>query len=112
MMNKYMLILFDNIDEYRELSPEEMQAEICLHMKWIEELGEHYDSGEPLLPDAKSIVGKEKIVSDGPFIEAKELVGGFYIINANSLEEATELAKACPVLLQGGKIEVRPVMNM
>lgn len=111
-MNKYMLILFDNIEAFRESSPEEMQAEIDLHMKWINELGEHYDSGEPLHMEAKNIKGKDKIVTDGPFIESKELIGGFYIISANSMEEATELAKGCPVLILGGSIEVREVMKM
>ncbi|MEQ9309473.1 MAG: YciI family protein [Balneolaceae bacterium] len=111
-MNKYMLILFDNIEAFKESSPEDMQAEIGLHMKWIEDLGDHYDSGEPLHMEAKNIKGKDKIVSDGPFIEAKELVGGFYIINANSLEEATELAKGCPVLRLGGSIEVREIIKM
>ncbi|MBO6522593.1 MAG: hypothetical protein JJ971_02100 [Balneolaceae bacterium] len=111
-MNKYMLILFDNIEAFLESSPEEMQEEINLHMKWIEDLGDHYDSGEPLHLEAKNIKGKEKVVSDGPFIEAKELVGGFYIIKANSLDEATDLAKGCPVLRLGGSIEVREVMKM
>lgn len=111
-MNKYMLILFDNVEAFQESSPEEMQEEIGLHMKWIENLGDHYDSGEPLHLEAKNIKGKQKVVSDGPFIEAKEMIGGFYIINANSLDEATELAKECPVLRLGGSIEVREVMKM
>ncbi|GAB5410097.1 MAG: YciI family protein [Balneolaceae bacterium] len=111
-MNKYMLILFDNMEAFENSSPEEMQAEIQLHMNWIEDLGDHYDSGEPLHMKAKNIKGKEKVVSDGPFIEAKELVGGFYIINANTLDEATELAKGCPVLGHGGSIEVREIMDM
>lgn len=111
-MNKYMLILFESDTAYGGFSPEEMQQEIALHGQWIQSLGDHFDSGEPLLPAAKSIKGKEKIVTDGPYIEAKELVSGFYILNANSLEEATELGKGCPVLRLGGKVEVREVMKM
>ncbi len=107
-----MLILFDKMEAFEDSSPEEMQAEFDLHMKWIEDLGDHYDSGEPLHTEAKNIKGKDKVVSDGPFIEAKELVGGFYIIKANSLQEATELAKGCPVLGHGGSIEVREIMKM
>lgn len=111
-MNKYMLILFDNMEAFKNSSPEDMQAEIKLHMDWIENLGDHYDSGEPLHLEAKNIKGENKVVSDGPFIEAKELVGGFYIINANTFNEATELAKGCPVLGHGGSIEVREIMKM
>lgn len=107
-----MLLLFDNVEMFKELSPEEMEQEIGEHMTWIEELGNHYDSGEPLLPQAKSIKGKDKIVTDGPFIESKELIGGFYIINANNMDEAVELSKGCPVLKFGGNIEVREIMMM
>ncbi len=111
-MNKYMLILFESDDAYGDFSPEEMQKEIAVHGEWIQSLGTHFDSGEPLHQQAKTIIGKEKVVTDGPFIEAKELVSGFYILNADSLEEATELAKGCPVLRLGGKVEVRQVMKM
>ena len=111
-MNKYMLLLFEEENMYAEFSPEEMQQEIGEHMKWIETLGEHYDSGEPLTPQARSVKGKDKVVTDGPYIESKELVSGFYILNAESLEEATELSKGCPVLRLGGGIEVREVMKM
>lgn len=111
-MNKYLLILFDSNENYEAMTPEDYQNEIELHGKWIQELGEHYDSGEALEEASKTIRGKEHMVTDGPFIEAKELVGGFYVIRANSLEEATDLAKGCPTLRLGGSIEVRPVMHI
>lgn len=107
-----MLLLFDNVEMFKDLSLDEMEPEIGEHMMWIEDLGNHYDSGEPLLPQAKSIKGKNKVVTDGPFIESKELIGGFYIITANSMDEAVELSKGCPVLKFGGNIEVREVMMM
>lgn len=106
-----MLILFEHEDLYADFSPEDMQKEIGVHQQWIEELGAHYDSGEPLEQDAKTIQGKEKVVTDGPYIESKELVSGFYILNADNMKEATELAKGCPVLRLGGKVEVREVMK-
>ncbi|RNC84400.1 MAG: hypothetical protein ED557_05290 [Balneola sp.] len=110
-MNKYMLILFESDNAYDDFSPEDMQKEIEVHGQWIQELGDRYDSGEPLHPEAKTIRGKDKVVTDGPFIEAKELVGGFYLINAESLDEATEIAKGCPILRLGGKVEVREIMK-
>jgi hypothetical protein len=111
-MNKYMLILFDQVGAYKDMSPEDYQKEFEAHGRWIEELGDHYDSGEPLEEPAMSVKGKDKIVTDGPYVESKELIGGFYIIKANSLEEATELSKGCPVLELGGGIEVREIMKM
>ena len=111
-MNKYMLILFEDAKGYEGMSAEDYQKEIEMHMKWMEELGAHFDTGNALEGEAKTIKGASKIVSDGPYIEAKEMVGGFYMINANSLDEATELAKGCPVPQLGGSIEVRPVMDI
>ncbi|MTI87669.1 MAG: hypothetical protein FH748_06845 [Balneolaceae bacterium] len=108
-MNKYLLILFEKEDVYTNFSPEEMQQEIEAHGKWIQELGKHYDSGEPLEQAAKTVNGKEKVVTDGPFMESKELVSGFYILKAHNLEEATELSKGCPVLKLGGNVEVREI---
>lgn len=111
-MNKYMLILFEAVDIYTEFSPEEMQNEIMAHGKWIEELGERYLVGDPLEHPAKAVRGSEKIVTDGPYIESKELVSGYYMIHAKDLEEATEIAKGCPILRYGGSIEVRQVMDL
>ena len=111
-MNKYMLILFENGDAYNDFSPEDMQKEFDIHMKWIEELGDHYESGEPLEHAAKSVQGKDKVVTDGPYIESKEMVSGYYLIKADSLEEATELSTGCPVLRLGGSVEVREIMKM
>ncbi|WP_234571211.1 YciI family protein [Rhodohalobacter sp. 614A] len=110
-MKRFMFILFENENTYTDFSPEDMQKEFDVHMKWIEELGEHYDSGEPLEQPAKTVKGKDAVVTDGPYIESKELVTGYYLIKASSLEEATELAKGCPVLQLGGSIEVREIME-
>jgi hypothetical protein len=107
-----MLLLYDDANNYNDYSPEEMQKEIKLHEKWIEDLEDHYAGGEPLENSAKSVTGKDKVVTDGPYIESKELIGGYYLINANSLEEAAELTKGCPVLKMGGAVEVREIMKM
>ncbi len=107
-----MLLLFESEGTYDDMSPEDYQKEFEAHGAWIQQLGDHYDSGEPLEKPAKSVKGKDKVVTDGPFIEAKELVSGFYILKAESLEEATELSKGCPILRLGGSIEVREIMKM
>lgn len=111
-MKRFMLILFEHDSAYDDFSPEEMQQEIQVHMKWIEELGDHYLGGEPLEKGAKTIHGKEKLLTDGPYIESKELVSGYYLLQAASLGEAAEIAKGCPVLRLGGTVEVREIMEM
>jgi len=51
-------------------------------------------------------------VTDGPFAEAKDLVGGFSLVEATSIDQAVELSRGCPVLDTGGSVEVRPVMKI
>jgi hypothetical protein len=58
------------------------------------------------------VVNAQKVVLDGPFVEAKEIVGGFSIVQAETLDAAAELAKGCPGLLKGGKVEVRPLEGL
>ncbi|MEO1022977.1 MAG: YciI family protein [Bacteroidota bacterium] len=110
-MNKYLILLFDHEDMYANSSPQDMQEEVALHGQWIEELGDHYVGGEALQESSRSIRGAQHVVSDGPFIESKEIIGGFYMLQAKDLEEATELAKGCPTLRLGGGLEIRPVMD-
>lgn len=111
-MDKYMLILFEDQSMYETFSPEEMQKEIEVHQRWIEELGDHFAGGEPLEHEARSVKGSAKVTMDGPYIESKELVSGYYFLMAESLEQATDLAKGCPVLRLGGSVEVRKIMEM
>jgi hypothetical protein len=94
-------------------SPEEMQKTVDLWRAWFKELEERGHMKDPGLPLEKSgsvVKGARKLVSDGPFAEAKDVVGGFTLITARDLREATELAKGCPILDSGGSIEVRPVL--
>ena len=55
------------------------------------------------------VSGKQKIVHDGPYAEAKDVVNGFTLIDAKDLAQAVELSKGCPILEAGGSVEVRPV---
>ncbi|MES1216816.1 MAG: YciI family protein [Bacteroidota bacterium] len=69
-------------------------------------------SGEPLAPGGKLISGKNKNVTDGPYTEGKEVVGGFFIISAANMDEAVEISKDCPDFDKGGSVQVRHVMKM
>jgi hypothetical protein len=94
--------------------PQEAQQLMQKWMTWLEDLakrGKIKDRGQPLEPEGKVVNGKQKAITDGPYAEAKYLVGGFSLIEARDLDEATELSKGCPVLERGGSVEVRPIMK-
>jgi hypothetical protein len=96
-------------------SPEEGQKIMQKWMTWLKQLGDQghlKDQGQPLEPGGKVVKGKSKSVTDGPFAEAKDLVGGFSIVEARDINEAAELSKGCPIFDQDGSVEVRPVMVM
>jgi hypothetical protein len=98
-------------------SPEQMQQTMQKWRTWFKELGEKgylKDIGHPLEHAGKVVRGKQKTVTDGPFAEAKDVVGGFTLVQARDLEHAVELSKGCPILEVGGSVEVRPiqVLNM
>lgn len=93
-------------------SPEQMQKTMQKWRAWFKELGDSghlKDIGHPLEKSGKVVKGTQKTVTDGPFAEAKDVVGGFTIIQARDLEQASELAKSCPILEIGGSVEVRPI---
>ena len=98
-------------------SPEQMQKTMEKWRAWFKDLGEKgylKDIGHPLENAGKVVNGKQKAVTDGPFAEAKDVVGGFSLIQARDLDQAVELSKGCPILDVGGSVEVRQiqVINM
>jgi hypothetical protein len=96
-------------------SPERMQQSMQKWMAWFKSLGEQghiKDRGQPLERNGKLVKGKQKSVTDGPFAEAKDIIGGYTLIEARDLEQAVELSKGCPILEAEGAVEVRPVMKM
>jgi len=98
-------------------SPEQMQKTMQKWQAWFKELGAKghlKDIGHPLEHAGKVIRGNQKTLTDGPFAEAKDVVGGFTIIEARDLDQAAELSKGCPILDVGGSVEVRPIqiLNM
>jgi hypothetical protein len=90
-------------------SPEMMQEILAVWGKWMEQVaknGNLLDGGDGLQPTGRK-VKPGGAVTDGPFIESKELVGGYSVIKADSYEKAVEFAKTCPILSYGGWVEVR-----
>jgi hypothetical protein len=97
-----------------ELSPEESQKHMQKWYDWIKKLSDSgkFKAGEPLGSEAKVVKGGKKVVTDGPFAESKEVVGGYLIIQANDLNEATEIAKGCPTYDLDGSTEIRDIHKM
>jgi hypothetical protein len=81
-------------------------------MKQLGEKGHLKDQGQPLERTGRLVKGKDKTVTDGPFAEAKDIVGGYTLIEASDLDQAVELSKGCPIFEVEGAVEVRPVMKM
>jgi hypothetical protein len=96
-------------------SPEKIQQSIQKWMAWMKQLsdqGHIKDPGQPLELTGRMVKGKQKTVTDGPFAETKEIVGGYTVIEARDLEEAVELSKGCPIFDGEGAVEIRPVMKL
>ncbi len=111
--SEYML-LFRGACWDKGLSPEEAQRLMNQVMAWFEGLKQQgiVKAGQPLGPEGRTISGsKGKSVSDGPFAESKEAVGGYLLLQADSLDEVVAIAKSNPTLAHGVTIEVRPVLE-
>ncbi|CAN5675806.1 YciI family protein [soil metagenome] len=110
---KEYLMLFRNEknDGGPKPSDEQMRAAMLQWQKWIKGLVAqgNYSGTNRLYSEGKTLK-PNNVIADGPFAEVKEMVGGYVIVKANSLEEAVDMAKGCPNLLYGGNVEVRAVM--
>ena len=108
--NGYML-LFRGNDWIKNLSPEEKQRVTDQWMTWFRRLTDEGKAvaGNPLEREGKIVSGKNRVVSDGPFAESKEGVGGYLLLDVETIEEAVAIAQTSPGLAYGGSIEVRPL---
>ena len=106
-----MLIFQGGIKQ--DASPEDLQSNMSQWMAWVEKLHQEgrYVGGEPLLPGGK-LLSSTTTVTDGPYTEGKEVVGGYFIVNADSMEEAVQIAKDYPDFAFEGTVQVRQVMKM
>ena len=112
---KEFLLVFRKDTTAKEVqqSPEQFQAIYKQWQDWIGSLAaqnKFSSSGKRLAPEGQ-VVKSDKAITNGPFVEIKEAIQGYMFVKADSLNEATELAKGCPILQAGGSVEVRPVME-
>ena len=113
-MAKFMFVYRDAASDQAEVSPEEMQKVFQEWMTWIKgamEAGWMVEPGDALKEGGKVVRGK-MVVTDGPFAESKEFVGGYSIVEAEDIDAATTLTEGCPSLSVGGCVEVRELANV
>ena len=109
-MAQYMILIYERDNAWVEASEAEGQAGMEAHNRFpeqVEELGGKLLGGKALQPAATATTIRDDVVTDGPFVETKEVLGGYYMIEADDLDQALAIAKLCPAPFGG--VEVRPV---
>ncbi len=106
---KDSLLLFRSGLDFGSASPEQLQKAMMKWQKWLGELkrSNRLGAGQRLLPGGKTLAGAKSETTDGPYAEGKEVVGGYQLIEASSLDDAVEIARGCPIFYFGGSVEVR-----
>ncbi|WP_421764549.1 YciI family protein [Ekhidna sp.] len=107
-MKKYLYVFRGGDEGYADQSPEQMQAHMQRWGEWMQKVKAE---GYPLQQEGKVVGPGGKIVTDGPFTEGKEIVGGYVHLDAKDLDHAVELSKDCPIFEFGGTTEVREIIT-
>jgi hypothetical protein len=111
-MAEYLILIYENEDAYVNASPEVWQTAMEAHGRFAEQVGAKAGKivgGNALQPTGTATSIRGDVVTDGPFAETKEALGGYYLIEAPDLDHALEIAKLCPAPYGG--VEVRPIMD-
>lgn len=113
-MNEFMLIFrYEHVPSAAQPTAEEIQA---VMQKWQDWMGGIAAQGKFKHTDQLGYegrtIGADQVVTDGPYAEVKEIIGGYVIVKTDTLDEACELVAGCPILEQGGKVEVRNILPM
>jgi hypothetical protein len=109
---KYTILIYESEEYYANMAPEGMAAVMDAHgafSKAVVDLGGQILGGEALRDTDTATSIRGGVVTDGPFFETKEVLGGYYLVEARDLDHAVEIAKGCPAA--GGGVEVRPVLE-
>lgn len=113
-MSQFMMLLYDDPSAFRDVAPEEMQRIVEKYSAWMQQIAARgkLAGGEKLKDEGgRHITARngKAVVRDGPYAEAKEVIGGYFVIEASGYDEAVEISKTCPHLSYGGRIELREV---
>jgi hypothetical protein len=114
---RYMLLIIGDESQFADVSEADMAAEMKRWDEYSKALvaAGAFVSGEGLGPSASAttlrVESGDRVLTDGPFAETKEQIGGFYVIEAKDLDEALSWAEKLPSTQRGGATEIRPVMD-
>jgi hypothetical protein len=112
LMAKYLILIYEDEKSYADPAPGVFEAAMEAHTRFAGQVGEKGGEllgGDALQPTMTATSIRGDIVTDGPFAETKEALGGYYVIEARDLDQALDIAKLCPAPYGG--VEVRPVME-
>jgi hypothetical protein len=110
-MAQYLILIYESEEGWQNASPDEWQNAMDAHNRFAQQVGElggKLLGGNALQPTTTATTIRADVVTDGPFVETKEALGGYYLIEAKDLDQALVIGKACPAPYGG--VEVRPVM--
>lgn len=112
-MKEFMLIFRNDFKSEFQQSPEQMQQVMTKWMDWLAKItaeGKMSDKGNRLGSEGRTV--KAGTITDGPYTEIKEIVGGYIIVKGNNIDDAVAIAGKCPILELGGSVEVRNVVDI
>ena len=110
-MKEFLLVFRGDLD-FNTASPEVLQQTSLNWQEWMKKLadeGRFEGGGKRLTQKVGAVLKGRKQISDGPYVEGKEIVGGYLLLKANDLQEAIEVSKDCPIFNHDGLVEVREV---
>ena len=108
-MAQYLILIYERETELSEAEIEELTTQHNNFSHQVEALGGKIVGGQALQPTVTATSIRKDVVTDGPFVETKEALGGFYLVEADDLDQALKIGKACPA--PRGGVEVRPIMT-
>lgn len=113
-MNEFTFIYRNQHNPDVQFSPEQMQGILKQWRDWMGSMAAQNKIANPgnRLAFEGAVVRKDNVVTDGPYAEIKEMISGYTIVQTETLEEAIELAKGCPIFSAGGSVEVRSIIPM
>lgn len=114
-MDEYIIMMrLDLITQEAQPTPEQMEGYMKMYHEWVNGIiaRNRFAGGTGLSKEGK-VIRSGQVITDGPFVEIKESIAGFIIVRAESLEEATEMGAACPILFgEGNSVEVRKIVSV
>ena len=114
-MNDFLLVFRNDVAlSQTQMSPDQMQALMSTWQNWIGGIAAQnklVSPGNRLAPAGK-VLATNNLITDGPFVEIKEAIGGYIIVKAENIDEATTLSEGCPILNVGGTVEIRMIIPM